>query len=219
MVTLLLGVFLARSGALLFLSQQRRIDPNALTGNFDTTAQTAIFNNSPVPLPQFVADVPLQQAAYILGDTTAKKQIRVDLTTQTLTAYEGSQKVFEFLISSGKWHPTPTGTFHIWSKMRYVGMVGGSQALHSYYNLPNVPFTMFMTGPGMSKEDGYALHGTYWHHNFGHPMSHGCVNMKTSEAEQLYYWAMPDLHGKTSINESADNPGTEVVITGTAPHE
>jgi len=37
--------------------------------------------------------------------------------------------------------------------------------------------------------EGYSLHGTYWHHNFGHPMSHGCVNMRTSDAAWLYNWA------------------------------
>ena len=50
------------------------------------------------------------------------------------------------------------------------------------YNLPNVPWTMYFHG-------GYAIHGTYWHNNFGRPMSHGCVNMKTPEAKILFQWA------------------------------
>jgi len=50
------------------------------------------------------------------------------------------------------------------------------------YDLANVPWTMFFYA-------GYAIHGTYWHNNFGHPMSHGCVNMTTTEAKWLYEWA------------------------------
>jgi lipoprotein-anchoring transpeptidase ErfK/SrfK len=50
------------------------------------------------------------------------------------------------------------------------------------YYLPNVPYVMYFHG-------GYGLHGTTWHANFGHPMSHGCVNLPTSEAEWLFNWA------------------------------
>jgi lipoprotein-anchoring transpeptidase ErfK/SrfK len=50
------------------------------------------------------------------------------------------------------------------------------------YDLPNVPYVMYFY-------QGYGLHGTYWHHNFGHPMSHGCVNFKTEDAGWLYNWA------------------------------
>jgi lipoprotein-anchoring transpeptidase ErfK/SrfK len=50
------------------------------------------------------------------------------------------------------------------------------------YDLHNVPYTMYFY-------KGYGLHGTYWHNNFGTPMSHGCVNMPTEEAKWAYYWA------------------------------
>jgi lipoprotein-anchoring transpeptidase ErfK/SrfK len=56
-----------------------------------------------------------------------------------------------------------------------------------YYQLPGVPWTSYFT------EDGQAFHGTYWHQNFGTPMSHGCVNMRTSEALWLFRWATPLL--------------------------
>ena len=64
---------------------------------------------------------------------------------------------------------------------------------------------------------GFGLHGTYWHSNFGHPMSHGCINMKTEEAAQIYYWANPDLKNKKSINATEDNPGTPIIIYGKSP--
>jgi lipoprotein-anchoring transpeptidase ErfK/SrfK len=50
------------------------------------------------------------------------------------------------------------------------------------YYLPNVPYVMYFYR-------GYGLHGTYWHHNIGTPMSHGCVNLPTAEAGWLFNWA------------------------------
>jgi len=160
--------------------------------------------NTPVPQPDF---------AY----SKEYKRIEVDLTNQRLYAYEGDTLVYNFLISSGKWYKTPTGVFHIWIKLRYTRMTGGSKTLHTYYDLPNVPFTMYFYNDQIPQSAGYGIHGTYWHHNFGHPMSHGCINMRTQDAQTLYYWANPDLQGNQSIHASTDNPGTEVVIFGTTP--
>jgi lipoprotein-anchoring transpeptidase ErfK/SrfK len=74
------------------------------------------------------------------------------------------------------------------------------------YYLPEVPYTMYFYA-------GYALHGTYWHNNFGQPMSHGCVNLETSQAKQLFDWADPIVpSGQTQVAASANNPGTLVVV-------
>jgi lipoprotein-anchoring transpeptidase ErfK/SrfK len=103
--------------------------------------------------------------------------IDVDLGRQTVTAYEGTTPVQSFLVSSGvAAHPTVTGQFRIYVKLRATTMAGPG------YFLPAVPFTMYFY-------KGYSLHGTYWHHNFGHPMSHGCVNMYTPDAEWLFNFA------------------------------
>ena len=100
--------------------------------------------------------------------------IDVDLTHQMVYAYAGNTVVNSFLVSTGTWdHPTVTGKYHIYVKLRYTDMSGPD------YYLPNVPFTMYFY-------EGYGLHGTYWHHNFGTPMSHGCVNLATPDAEWLY---------------------------------
>lgn len=125
----------------------------------------------------------------ILGETdpTEEKHIYVDLANQTLTAYEGDKLFLKTLVSTGKWGKTPTGEFTIWSKFRATRMSGGQG--NDYYNLPNVPYVMFFSGPGVAASRGFALHGTYWHNNFGHPMSHGCVNLRTVDAEKLFYWA------------------------------
>ncbi len=103
--------------------------------------------------------------------------IDVDLTHQTLTAYVGLIPVRTMLVSTGLPRtPTPVGRYQIQTKLRYDDMSGPD------YDLSNVPYVMYFYG-------GYGLHGTYWHANFGHPMSHGCVNLPTSEAEWLFYWA------------------------------
>ncbi len=136
----------------------------------------------------------------VLGETdpTVEKRIYIDLSTQTVSAYQGDSLFMKALLSTGKWGRTPTGEFTIWSKFRAVRMSGGSGS--DYYNLPNVPYTMFFSGSGVAASRGYALHGTYWHNNFGHPMSHGCVNMRTVDAQKLFQWADIDeritIYGK-----------------------
>ena len=108
---------------------------------------------------------------------TGGKWIDVNLATQGLVAYEGQRPVYWATVSTGTaWTPTPKGRFRIYSKLR-----SGTMAGPGYY-LPNVPYIMNFYG-------GYSMHGTYWHSNFGYPMSHGCVNMRTSDAQWVYNWA------------------------------
>ena len=152
----------------------------------------------------------------VLGEATAsgEKHIYVDLTTQTLTAYQGDTLFMTASVSTGKWHPTPTGDFKIWEKFKAVRMTGGSGA--DYYDLPNVPYTMFFEGVNAAAGDGFSLHGAYWHDNFGHPMSHGCVNMKIIDAEKLYDWVNPITTGNVTPATKSD-PGTKITIYGQAP--
>ena len=120
-----------------------------------------------------------------------KKRIDVDLTRQTLAAYEYDDIVFKTTISSGipsSKTNTHVGKFSIMEKLpsELMGEARFSQTVDGYYQLPGVPWTCYFT------EDGQAFHGTYWHDNFGTPMSHGCVNMRTSEALWLFRWATPE---------------------------
>jgi len=109
------------------------------------------------------------------------KWIEVDLSQQALRAWEGDRLVFSTLVSTGlPQYPTPVGTFRVYVKVRYERMRGGTPGI-DYYALPNVPHTMYFYR-------GYALHGAYWHNNFGHPMSHGCVNLPLDAAAWLYDW-------------------------------
>lgn len=117
-----------------------------------------------------------------------EKRIEVNLSNQILTAYENEQVVFETTISSGittaNQDPkalstqTPTGEFRVLSKYpsKHTGN-GNLFATPEDYELPGVPWTCFF------HEAGYAFHGTYWHDNFGAPMSRGCVNMRIEEAK------------------------------------
>ncbi len=167
-----------------------------------------------VPLPRIAAEHALPSAPNVLGESTGVKHIYVDLTHQRLIAYQGGSKVFVFPISSGKWHPTPTGDFHIWIKLRYTRMTGGSG--EDFYDLPNVPYVMFFYNDDVSKSQGFSIHGAYWHDNFGYPMSHGCINMRPEDAAKIFEWATPVTQGATTLATDKD-PGTEVTIYGQPP--
>lgn len=202
----------------LFLINQTNTIPsyNLVSSDFDYQENLAIFNNEQVALPSYIAQA--KPLLPVLGDSTAEKKIYVDLTHQRLYAFEGDNLIYDFLVSTGKWGRTPTGTFKIWGKFRYTKMSGGSVALHTYYYLPNVPYVMFFDNEEVAASRGFSLHGTYWHDNFGHPMSHGCVNMKTSEAKLIYHWSDPTSPDPDkSVRSSKDNPGTTIIIYGTAP--
>ncbi len=112
----------------------------------------------------------------------APKAIVVSIGAQTLWAYKGDEVVLTTYVSTGKaGFDTPLGHYAILSKLpsqSMEGVIGGE-----YYNVPDVPSVMYFTN------SGHALHGTYWHNNFGAPMSHGCVNLPLDVADWLYRWA------------------------------
>jgi lipoprotein-anchoring transpeptidase ErfK/SrfK len=108
---------------------------------------------------------------------TGARWIDIDLSAQRLTAYQGDMSVFSTLVSTGTArHPTPVGEFAVRTKIDAQTMSGAD------YYLPNVQYVMYFAGAN-------AIHGTYWHNNFGQPMSHGCVNLPTADAAWLYSWA------------------------------
>jgi lipoprotein-anchoring transpeptidase ErfK/SrfK len=193
-------------------------------GNYDNTKKTAIFHGQEYQVPKEITQYSLNYEDLVfdtdefinpnvLGSKSKDKRIEVDLTNQKLYAYEGSKKKMSFTVSTGKWAPTPTGEFKIWAKLKYTLMTGGSKLYGTYYYLPNVPYTMYFY-------QGYGIHGAYWHDNFGHPMSHGCVNMKIEDAGRLFSWANPPVPSNVnSIYSNKDNPGTKVVVYGTTPKE
>lgn len=178
------------------------VEPTSLPTDLPTLAPTATPSEIPTEAPTFtpaVTETPGSMAMEIIADTpTAEyvpptavppvaansggvrggaRWIDVNLSTQALYAYEGDTLVNSFVVSTGTWlTPTVVGKYKIWIKLRASDMSGPG------YYLPDVPYVMYFY-------KGYGIHGTYWHNNFGTPMSHGCVNMRTSEAEWLFNWA------------------------------
>ena len=111
-----------------------------------------------------------------------ERWVSINLSSQYLVAYEGDVAVNETYVSTGRpGFDTPPGTFYVSYKLEsqtMEGVLGGE-----YYNVPDVPYVMYFT------DGGHAIHGAYWHDNFGAVMSHGCVNLPVWVAEWLYYWA------------------------------
>lgn len=108
---------------------------------------------------------------------TNGKQIIVDLSDQRIFAYQDGQLLNTVIVSTGlPGTPTVTGDFNIYWKLTSQTMSGPG------YYLPGVPWVMYFYA-------GYAIHGTYWHNNFGQPMSHGCVNLPTDQAAWFFNFA------------------------------
>lgn len=136
-------------------------------------------SNWPVEAADSVARATVDSTTQKMTDLkqSSTRWIEVNIATQRLIAWEGPTAVYAIIISSGTDdHPTVPGSFAIQSKHRSARMRGED------YDVPDVPFTMYYYG-------GYAIHGAYWHHRFGTPMSHGCVNVAVNHAEWLYDWA------------------------------
>ena len=121
-------------------------------------------------------------AAPMANPPVQGKWIDINLSKQTVTAFDGSAPIKTVLTSTGtRAHPTVVGTFHVWAKVPSQTMRGGSARYHDRYSLPGVPNVMFFY-------QGYSLHGAYWHRNFGHTMSHGCANLTLDDAAWFYQW-------------------------------
>ncbi len=130
----------------------------------------------PAPLPAPPTDLPAVSVVSPTG-SSSERWIDVDLSNQRLVAYEGDTPVYWVIVSTGlPGTPTVTGQYRIYVKYPAQTMSGPG------YYLPDVPYVMYFY-------QDYGIHGTYWHNNFGHPMSHGCVNAPTPDAQWLYTWA------------------------------
>lgn len=135
-----------------------------------TMTQTSTTTFTPVPTST--------QVAYDMDNIgNEEKWVDIDLSDQRLYAYAGEEIIRSFLVSTGTWqYPTPVGQYYVYIRLLYADMAGPG------YYLPDVPYTMYFY-------KDYGIHGTYWHDNFGVPMSHGCVNMRTEDAGWLYNWS------------------------------
>jgi lipoprotein-anchoring transpeptidase ErfK/SrfK len=110
------------------------------------------------------------------------RSIVVSLSQQALWVYEGGEVIDSTYVSTGtEKFATPTGLYYVNTKVdsqTMEGVLGGE-----YYNVPDVPYVMYFT------DRGHAIHGAYWHDNFGSVMSHGCINLPLDIAAWMYNWA------------------------------
>jgi lipoprotein-anchoring transpeptidase ErfK/SrfK len=143
--------------------------------------EVAVLADTPTPIasPTSAYIAPTQEA-YVPPSSNGGNGahwIDINLSTQQLFAYEGDVIVRTFIVSTGvSSTPTVTGKYKIYARYPYARMRGPG------YDLPNVPNTMYFY-------KSYGIHGTYWHNNFGTPMSHGCVNMSIPDSEWVYNWS------------------------------
>ena len=142
-----------------------------------------------------------------------EKWVDVNVKTQTLVAYEGDKPVFATAVSTGledkvdkeKDHHTPPGTFRIREK-HIAATMDGDVASDGPYSIEDVPWIMYFNG-------SYALHGAFWHNQFGRTKSHGCVNLAPQDAKALFAWTEPHLpDGWHGVMSTPEKPGTRVVV-------
>ncbi|HSA99268.1 MAG TPA: L,D-transpeptidase family protein [Anaerolineales bacterium] len=151
--------------------------PTATPAITETPGSMAMEVLADTPTSAYVAPTYTAPKNPVAGSGNGARWIDVDLTNQMVYAYEGDTVVNSFVVSTGTWiHPTVTGKYAIYIRLRSGSMSGPG------YFLPNVPYIMYFY-------KSYGLHGTYWHNNFGTPMSHGCVNLRTDDAAWLYNWS------------------------------
>jgi hypothetical protein len=133
------------------------------------------------------------------------KRILIELGKQRLTCFEGQQAVFDTRVSSGM--PglvTPAGTHRVLKKSATERMIGGEG--NNYYDLPGIGFVTYFTAKGV------AVHGTYWHNDYGRRRSHGCVNVPTAAAQWVYRWTRPDVPYNESRVIARENDATRIEV-------
>lgn len=122
--------------------------------------------------------------------------VHVDREQSVLTAYEGDRWVYAALVSvgtPGSWRASDPGLFHVYAKHRHAPMSHPGE-----YDVEAVPDVLFYNR-------GEALHGAFWHDDFGHPVTYGCVNLSLTDARWLFAWAPPELPDTwEAINPPAD---------------
>jgi lipoprotein-anchoring transpeptidase ErfK/SrfK len=147
------------------------------------------------------------------------KRIQVDVTHQTLSCFEGNAEVYYCRVSTGakfdmygnpvdKW-ATPLGKHRITRKYVSLQMSGGTTG--AGYDLPGIAWTsIFATG-------GVAIHSTFWHNNYGDPVSHGCVNCTPEDAKWIFRWATPNVvydPGMLDVTISGEESTSVEVVEG-----
>jgi hypothetical protein len=137
-----------------------------------------------------------------------ERWIHIDLSEQTLVAYDGERPVFATLVSTGK-EPgmTPVGVHRVMTKLVAASMRDQPEEDEAY-SIDDVPWTQYFSG-------SVALHGAFWHAGFGQVRSHGCVNLSPNDARWLFGFTLPALPPEWhAVAPTKGTPkGTTVVVT------
>lgn len=124
------------------------------------------------------------------GVGPSDRWIDVDVEQQVLVAYAGPTPLFATLVSTGrntKQSKTPLGTHEIWVKLAYSDMDDIDRGdAPSNYSIQDVPWVQFFKG-------SYGFHAAFWHDDFGHRRSHGCINLSPTDARYLFTFTQPIL--------------------------
>lgn len=146
------------------------------------------------------------------GDAAVERWIDVDLAQQTLVAYEGARPVFSTIVSTGKGAPgsefeTRKGVHRIWVKIFTTKMDNlDNDEAERHYAIEDVPWVQFF-------DKAIALHGAFWHRDFGRVHSHGCVNLSPLDARWLFAFTGPHLpSGWTAVLPTKVEPGTAIRV-------
>ncbi|MBN2191218.1 MAG: L,D-transpeptidase, partial [Polyangiaceae bacterium] len=166
---------------------------------------------------QWIKDAHLRVATQSEGPKDIgpnERWVDINVTSQTLVAYVGHHPVYATLVSSGKEskvkdkdHRTPRGEWRIREKHVTTTMDGdGTAAGDLPYSIEDVPYVAYF-------HRSYALHGAFWHKNYGVRMSHGCVNLAPLDAKYLYFFTEPRVPpGWHGVFATPDRPGSRVVV-------
>ena len=140
-----------------------------------------------------------------ISSDQVNKEIVVDLAKQELTCFEEDKPVFSTHTATGYApHYTPRGEYEVLRKSHTSYMIGGAGADH--YDLPGVSFPTYFTRTAI------AVHGTYWHNDYGRPRSHGCVNVQSDAAQFVFRWSNPAVPYDQHEILVKRGEGTKVVV-------
>jgi lipoprotein-anchoring transpeptidase ErfK/SrfK len=135
----------------------------------------------------------------------ADKKIVVDVVKQEVTCFEGETPIFSTRTATGFGsNRTPRGEYEVLRKSHTSYMIGGVG--DDYYNLPGVSFPTYFT------RSAIAVHGTYWHNDYGRPRSHGCVNVLNDAAQFVFRWSSPAVPYDQHQIMVKRGEGTKVVV-------
>jgi hypothetical protein len=158
-------------------------------------------------IARHVRPIPPEEFEPIHPDAS-DKHIIINLAEQLVLCYEGDALVFSTHCSSGSggWE-TPAGDHFAMLKQPSRHMYGAeNMADPNYFDLPGVPWNIFFV------VFGQAIHGTYWHSDYGRPRSHGCVNISSEAAKWMYRWTEPIAPYENDFVQGERESSTPVVV-------